>query len=445
MRAELIKNLNIDIICLNETHFLGNKVIDLPGYTWYGHNRSMIHVRANKGSGGVGWLVKNNLYNDFSFDIFDKSYEGIISLSVKHIPSQFAIILIGCYLPPENSVWGRNSTDFFAHLITLLYQSMNSDLVMLCGDLNARIGDKLDSINVIDNVPLRKNVDQETNKHGESLIEFMKDTRMCTLNGRYDADKDDFTSISSRGKSVVDYIITPHECLRFCKAFQVVRCTDAVDEFNLQYLLNDKSKMPDHSILLAKVQVSYMQEIVSNISHNIESNIYENPRFKMYCFENIPDDFMKSKSWIKAVNDIIDCRENLLNSQNQVDYSYDYFCSALKSEMNLFLKYKQGGKVSSKRYKHNKPYWDDDLSDLWKILKHTEHAYTKCKKNGRGKHYLFTAFKSARKNFDRTLRQKERQYFRTQAHKIEQCNTNNPKEFWKYIKNWDHNGNQPFH
>jgi hypothetical protein len=140
-----------------------------------------------------------------------------------------------------------------------------------------------------------------------------------------------------------------------------------------------------------------------------------------------------------AVNLIIDWRENLLESQNHVDSSYDYFCSALKSEMNFFLKYKQGAKVSSKRYKHNKPYWGDDLSSR-NILK-----YTKCKNNGIRKQYLFMEFKYARKHFDKILRQKERLYFRTQAITTEQCNTNNPREFWKYITNSDHNVNHPFH
>jgi hypothetical protein len=102
----------------------------------------------------------------------------------------------------------------------------------------------------------------------------MKDTRICTLNGRYNAEKDDFTGIhiSLLGRSVVDCIITPHECLRFCESFEVVKCTDAVDKFNLQYLVNNKYKMPDHSILLAKVKVSYIQEHVNYVSANMEPN-----------------------------------------------------------------------------------------------------------------------------------------------------------------------------
>ena len=89
--------------------------------------------------------------------------------------------------------------------------------------------------------------------------------------------------------------------------------------------------------------------------------------------------------------------------------------------------------MESKRWKHSKPYWDDDLNDLWKLLKISEHNYAKCKIR-REKQNLFNIFKSVRKSFDRRLRQKERQYLKNQAFKIEECNTSNPREFWKYIK-----------
>jgi hypothetical protein len=122
----------------------------------------------------------------------------------------------------------------------------------------------------------------------------MTDTRMCPLNGQYNAEKVHFTStcISLRWICVVDYHLTPTEFLRLCESFEVVKCADAIDNFILQYLLNNKSKMPDHSILLVKVKVSYIQENVNNGPVNIEANIYDNSRLKMCCFEHSPHDFL---------------------------------------------------------------------------------------------------------------------------------------------------------
>ena len=41
-----------------------------------------------------------------------------------------------------------------------------------------------------------------------SLIGFLKDVGMCIVNSRGKSEVDNFTSVSSRGKAVVDYCIT---------------------------------------------------------------------------------------------------------------------------------------------------------------------------------------------------------------------------------------------
>ncbi len=42
-----------------------------------------------------------------------------------------------------------------------------------------------------------------------ALINFIKNYKLCFLNGRIDSLNEHFTYISDKGKSVVDYIITP--------------------------------------------------------------------------------------------------------------------------------------------------------------------------------------------------------------------------------------------
>ena len=98
----------------------------------------------------------------------------------------------------------------------LSYQSIYADLVFICGDMNSRISDKLDYIPEVNEIPKRKNIDQSNNNHGDLLIEFLKDAKMCLLNGRLSPHMDNFTCISNKGRSVVDYLCTPYECLRFC-------------------------------------------------------------------------------------------------------------------------------------------------------------------------------------------------------------------------------------
>lgn len=211
LRISLLQSLNPDIISLNETHLRRDDKIDFEGYSWFGHNR-MLHKRAKKASGGVGILVKNYLLDYFRIQVVDKSMDDIIGVRLEHRELQYSLVIFSCYLPPEGSTRGRDSVTFFTHLLAQVY-SLEADVIYLCGDFNSRISNKDDCIGDIDNVPPRVAIDLSMNSHGESLLEFLRDCKCCVLNGRINPDTDNFTSISSRGRAVVDYIITPHDCL----------------------------------------------------------------------------------------------------------------------------------------------------------------------------------------------------------------------------------------
>lgn len=57
LRLLILFSFNPDFISLIETHLTGLNTIDIDGYTWFGFNRKT-HIKAPKGSGGVGILVK---------------------------------------------------------------------------------------------------------------------------------------------------------------------------------------------------------------------------------------------------------------------------------------------------------------------------------------------------------------------------------------------------
>ena len=145
LRISLLKSLDPDFISLNETHLCRN-TLDFDGFTWFGHNR-IAHKRAVKPSGGVGFLIKNAVLEQYSVDIIDKTYEGIFCLRLEHREAQYSFILISCYLSPESSTWGRNADLYFGHLLALLYTVTDKvDSVYICGDLNSRIGDLKDYV-----------------------------------------------------------------------------------------------------------------------------------------------------------------------------------------------------------------------------------------------------------------------------------------------------------
>ena len=82
LRTEILKHMDSDVICINETHLQGNATIELQNYTYYGFNRQLTHIHAPKGSGGIGIFVKDKLLSTFNVSVFDKSYDGILGISL---------------------------------------------------------------------------------------------------------------------------------------------------------------------------------------------------------------------------------------------------------------------------------------------------------------------------------------------------------------------------
>ena len=137
----MIENFNTDISCLCETWLAKADKINVNGYKWIGQNRSKLAKNAVRGSGGVGLLVKERLYDKFNINVWDSSYEGILWVRFKQQQnSQVVFLICVCYLPPSSSSRGDTSQEFFETLGNQYLFYSNCGLVCICGDFNARCG-----------------------------------------------------------------------------------------------------------------------------------------------------------------------------------------------------------------------------------------------------------------------------------------------------------------
>ena len=87
-----------------------------------------------------------------------------------------------------------------------VYQYQNEGNIYVCGDFNSRCGESSDYIEGVDDVIEREIIDYSSNHYGDLLLSFLIDCNLCMLNGRTNG-KNDFTHVSHRGKSVVDYVL----------------------------------------------------------------------------------------------------------------------------------------------------------------------------------------------------------------------------------------------
>ena len=79
--------------------FSGNSLknfekLQIAGYRWFGQNRESIHRKAKWGSGGVGFLVKEHILNEFDCKVLNDATEGILWLKFTHKLNNYSFLTV---------------------------------------------------------------------------------------------------------------------------------------------------------------------------------------------------------------------------------------------------------------------------------------------------------------------------------------------------------------
>ena len=113
LRENIIDCLNTDIISICETHLRNDEKLTISGYRWIGHNRKNISPTALRGSGGVGFLIKLSILDQFSVSILDSTTDDILWIKlIDKLDNENGLYLCSCYLPPSGSSRGTDHRDF---------------------------------------------------------------------------------------------------------------------------------------------------------------------------------------------------------------------------------------------------------------------------------------------------------------------------------------------
>ena len=171
-------------LSIQQTHLKDNQSIKVENYTTYAHNWLNIHTRAKKkkGSGGVAILVKNEIMDVYDITVIDREVDGVLGLLFSTKQSCGSFITFSCYLPPQDSPWS-DPTNFYSHLMYKMQEFNFISDAFICGNFNSRVGTYKDFIEAVDAIKPCIVIDHEKNTYGELLSEFLKDTKLCILNG----------------------------------------------------------------------------------------------------------------------------------------------------------------------------------------------------------------------------------------------------------------------
>ncbi|VDH89325.1 Hypothetical predicted protein [Mytilus galloprovincialis] len=367
--------------------------------------------------------------------IENDSEDGILWVKFTNMENSSNMFYVSVvYLPPEFSARSVNAHNFFDVLMEQIYSIPKGNSFYLCGDFNSRLGNYTDFIQGIDQLSERNITDFTTNSNGEIFSEFLSTVNCCVLNGRYPI-HDDFTYVSTKGLSVVDYCVVPYESLCHYKNFKVISvlCNKSAQPGSFR-----ANHIPDHSVLCWEFETNFdnINEICSiDLSHSAHNSLnQQNNTYVLYDVKNIPSDWMTNNDILDKINMCIDNIQCSKGRQFEVDKLYNNFVEILHSEMNdkLETKVKVLNSTNNRKRRIKKPWWNDKLTNKWNIVCTAERDYVTCK-HGSLKQQLRKDFVDKRKDFDKLTQKYKRQYWYRCQEELVNFSDNDTNQFWRRI------------
>ena len=309
--------------------------------------------------------------------------------------------------------------------MSTLYKISDSNPIVICGDLNARVGNKVEKLEITQK---RTSIDKVTNNHGKNLMTFLEDSDNCILNGRITPEQDNFTC-TRLGKSVVDYIITPVEILNAVKEMKVELITDLIEKHEIPITVTS-TKIPDHSYLSCNIEISIYnrKDQVEEKGNSLTEINWLTKTLQKFKTKIIPNELYTDE----------DLQEAILKTANadnhDINEIYPNLINGIRSAMEKHLKPAKYNN-SEQRIKRKQPFWNEDLATAYKETRKAEKDYLKKKpspeiKVTREKREFYHM---KRREFDKNFRTAERRYHAERRNRINQLNTTEPKEFWTEI------------
>ena len=423
-REKCIKHCDLDIVGIAETHLRRNESLLIPGYKWIGNNRTSLHVRAKTGSGGVGFLVKESCLTTYNVSILNQTREDVLWILCSHKFDGTSLCFCVCYLPPVDSPRGVNAEEFYDLLLQEIYEYQLRGKIIICGDFNSRIGAEHDFIQGVDVLPERLVVDYTLNSHGQTLLDFLINGNLCILNGRCGPQSNEYTCVSNKGASVVDYGLVLHEDLDLYSNFEVIRARELCAAAGFGAVGISERIIPDHSILTWDVQVPVGTADDQNYNPIKEDS---STSYTRYDLTQVPSDFMSAPEIKSLVASLV----TQLNSHN-LDHVYSQLCDKIVFEMEKNVPHKEiriNLTVKNKKSR-KKPWWNNDLTMVWNTVRHAEQRWLKASPSDKRDHKL--DYLKKRRFFDQCVQKAKRSvWIKNQDDLL--ALQGNSAEFWHHI------------
>ncbi|KAL5266654.1 hypothetical protein ACHWQZ_G003881 [Mnemiopsis leidyi] len=353
-----------DIICLQETF----EEVQLPGYVSYSNLRT-----SGKG-GGVTTLIRKPLSGYCTPSNHCATVKGSMNLIIIQLAiDENCVFIINTYIPPSNSKGNKNcSAKHFdtLHRAVSNIREHHAGSILLCGDLNARIGcyqefadhkftanilpctsgsDIFSRVTVIPpGVPIstkRACMDTGTNTHKKPFLELLGAHDLLTLNGRTIGDSlGRYTCFKWNGNSVVDYIAVSSDLLHQVKQFVVEPHTLFSDHNPIKlHLWSNGSRLPASVNITNPTDAPLRYKITPDTMTSFKNSL----RDPNICdaIMSLKDDIKNTSGVKEDVKNIAERISDLINNVARSNFQLSNPPKATKPKHDVWFK----GKCSTAR------------------------------------------------------------------------------------------------
>ena len=179
---------------------------------------------------------------------------------------------------------------------------------------------------------------------------------------------------------------------------------------------------PDHSVIVWKLYLdAYIGTHVDTEDLQSYSKLYDK-----FDVSRVSEEFLTRPDIIHEVNTAMFALENSLRTQCDDDLVYNNWCDIVRRQMYSELPYKSiKTGMKNKKRRVGKPWWKEELTELWNVVCDTERKWLKCTaKSDKAK--FKSEYVTARKSFDREVPRSKRLYwFSFQRDLTNDCNFDN--------------------
>ena len=411
-----------DIIFIYETWADKDSQLDISGFQCINLYRKFQNRRAKRCSGGVAVYIRNEVSNGVK--LIKSVHDSIVWLKLDRdfFENEDDIYVAGAYIWVENSpAYNVVNCDFFELLQTDITQFQDIGKVVICGDLNARVGqtrsdyivydrvvDYIDNGDYIpDNPPPRASMDSSTNSHGLKLIDLCRSTSMRIVNGRLHSDlSGSFTYANRMGSSVIDYLLVHENDFYIINDFRV-------GHFN---------EWSDHAPLLYEVRCGSLE-------------MGQNEENSGNCNKFVWNDLLKDtfrKNLISKLPELNNLMQNVDPSSNEsLNSTTNSFTDIIRGAADPLFSREQKSKSNVMYQNPNKlckkaDWFDDECVTAKLAYKTALYQFNRCK-NSLNRVSMCTA----KESYKRLIRKKKRKSELIKLRQIENLRNSKPRDFWK--------------